>query len=232
MIFAIGDLHFDHSKKKPMDIFGPNWIDHEEKIMKYWKDQVGPQDVVLLVGDISWGLKLKDAVNDLHRIHQLPGQKIISKGNHDYWWSSLGKMKGLGFHSLHFLNNNSYTIGDIGICGTRGWAPRDSQEFSQQDEKIYLREVGRLKLSLDSVKQKEKIAMIHYPPFNQDFTPNEFSKMLADYNVRHCIYGHLHGPGHRYVFNGELLGVKYQCVASDYVDFKLQKIGEGLWSEK
>lgn len=225
MIFTIGDLHFDYKKEKPMDIFGKKWINHEEKIMADWREKVTEKDTVLLVGDISWGLKLSDAYFDLKRIDELPGTKVITKGNHDYWWGSLNKMQNLGLSSIHFINNNSYQMGNIVIYGTRGWAARDSAEFSQSDEKIYMREVGRLKNSLQSAPTGEKkIAMIHYPPFNQDFTPNEFSRLLAEYGVECCVYGHLHGPGHRYVFEGDLLGVHYRCVASDFVNFQIQEL--------
>ena len=187
---------------------------------------VSDDDLVLLPGDISWALKLNTAALDLKRIDELPGTKIISKGNHDYWWSSLNKMNNLDLKTIHFLHNNSFEYKDYSICGTRGWASRDSFEFSEDDEKIYLREVQRLKNSLDSCVNKKIIAMIHYPPFNQDLGPNEFSETLSDYKVEKCIYGHLHGKGHKYSYEGELLGVEYEFVASDYLDFKLKKILE------
>ncbi|MBU5669343.1 metallophosphoesterase [Peptoniphilus sp. MSJ-1] len=226
MIYAIGDLHFDYSKEKPMDVFGENWIDHEEKIINNWKKRINEEDLVLLPGDISWALKLKDSIDDLKRIDNLPGKKIISKGNHDYWWSSLNKMNNLGFESIEFLFNNSFEYKDYSICGTRGWASRDSFEFNENDEKIYLREVIRLENSLKEAKNKKIIAMIHYPPFNQDFKPNEFSKMLSDYGVEKCVYGHLHGQGHKYRFQGEMLGVEYQFVASDFLNFDLDIVLE------
>lgn len=227
MIFAIADLHFDYSKEKPMGIFGLNWTDHEEKIIQDWQEKVDDNDLVLLPGDISWGLKLNDGLKDLERIDNLPGKKIISKGNHDYWWGSISKMNSLNFKSINYLHNNSYEYGNYSICGTRGWASRDSNEFSKKDEVIYLRELNRLKNSLELRKKEKTIVMIHYPPYNQDFTPNEFTEILRDYKVELCVYGHLHGPGHRYVFNGEMLGVKIKCVASDYIDFKLEKIIDG-----
>ncbi|MGI5949037.1 metallophosphoesterase [Peptoniphilus sp.] len=226
MIYAIGDLHFDFSKEKPMDIFGLNWENHEEKIIDNWKKTVKEDDLVLLPGDISWGLKLEDARLDLERIDNLPGIKIISKGNHDYWWSSMNKMESLNLKKTKFLHNNSYEYGDYSIVGTRGWAARDSFEFSENDEKIYMREVGRLKNSLDTAKNKKIIAMLHYPPFNQDLTPNEFSKTLSEYGVEKCVYGHLHGKGHKFKFEGEFLGVEYIFVASDYLDFDLKLIRE------
>ena len=225
MIWALGDLHFDPIGDKPMDIFGENWIDHEEQIVSYWKEVVKEEDIVLLPGDISWGLKLDEAAIDLEKIDALPGKKIISKGNHDYWWGSLSKMDSLGFESISFLNNNSYLYNDISISGTRGWMPKDSSGFAENDEKIYLREVNRLKNSLESNKDaSRKIAMIHYPPFNQDFSVNEFSKLLSEYKVDLCIYGHLHAEGHKYIVEGNIDGVEYKCVSCDYVDFKLQRL--------
>lgn len=225
MIWALGDLHFDPIGDKPMDIFGENWIEHEEQIVSYWKEVVKEEDIVLLPGDISWGLKLDEAAIDLEKIDALPGKKIISKGNHDYWWGSLSKMDSLGFESISFLNNNSYLYNDIAISGTRGWMPKDSSGFAENDEKIYLREVNRLKNSLESNKDaSRKIAMIHYPPFNQDFSVNEFSKLLSEYKVDLCIYGHLHAEGHKYIVEGNIDGVEYKCVSSDYVDFKLQRL--------
>ena len=225
MIWALGDLHFDPIGDKPMDIFGENWIDHEEQIVSYWKEVVKEEDIVLLPGDISWGLKLDEAAIDLENIDALPGKKIISKGNHDYWWGSLSKMDSLGFESISFLNNNSYLYNDIAISGTRGWMPKDSSGFAENDEKIYLREVNRLKNSLESNKDaSRKIAMIHYPPFNQDFSVNEFSKLLSEYKVDLCIYGHLHAEGHKYIVEGNIDGVEYKCVSCDYVDFKLQRL--------
>jgi len=226
MIYAIGDLHFDYSKEKPMDVFGENWIKHEEKIIKNWKDKVNDNDLVLLPGDISWALKLNQAIDDLKRIEKLPGKKIISKGNHDYWWSSLNKMNNLGLKTIDFVFNNSFEYKDYSICGTRGWASRDSFEFSENDEKIYMREVLRLENSLKTCKNKNIIAMIHYPPFNQDFKPNEFSELLSNYGVKKCVYGHLHGQGHRFRFEGEMLGVEYQFVASDFLNFDLDIVLE------
>ena len=227
MIWALGDLHFDPIGDKPMDIFGGSWEQHEEKIINYWKDVVNDDDIILLPGDISWGLKLSEAVTDLEKIDKLPGTKIITKGNHDYWWSSLNKMNNLGFKTIKFLNNNSHIYNDIAIIGTRGWMPRDAYGFAENDEKIYLREVNRLRNSLETCKEyTKKIAMIHYPPFNQDFTVNDFSKLLTEYNVDICIYGHLHGDGHQYIIEGVIDNVEYICVASDFVDFKVQKLRE------
>lgn len=225
MIWAIGDLHFDPIGDKPMDIFGSNWINHKEKIISSWEENVKEDDLVLLVGDISWGLKLTDALIDLKTINDLPGEKVISKGNHDYWWSSMNKLNSCGFEKIHFLHNNSFSYQDIEICGTRGWIPRDSICFTEDDEKIYNREIQRLKNSIESAQNgKKKIAMIHYPPFNQSGQVNDFSNTLTESNFDMCIYGHLHSDGHKFVKEGIIGDVLYKCVSSDYVDFKLQEI--------
>lgn len=225
MIYAIGDLHFDSSKEKPMDIFGENWMDHEEKIIDNWVDLVQDEDIVLLPGDISWALKLDEAIEDLSRIDALPGKKVITKGNHDYWWSSLTKLNELKLKSIFFLQNNSYSYNGFGIVGTRGWISKTSEGFTANDEKIFNRELHRLKLSLESLKAVErKIAMIHYPPFNGDLSPNEFVDIMKEYKVETCIYGHLHSEGHKYAIEGNIEGINIHCVSSDYIDFLPKKI--------
>lgn len=225
MIWSIADLHFDPNGDKPMDIFGEHWIGHKDKIISSWEKNVKDNDLVLLPGDISWGLRLEEAIVDLNIINQLPGKKIISKGNHDYWWGSIGKMNSLGLSSISFLNNNSYLYEDIEIFGSRGWNSRDTAGFDENDEKIYCRELLRVKNSLESSQGgKKKIAMLHYPPFNLDLTPNDFAHMLSEYKVDKCLYGHLHAEGLRFVVEGNIGGVEYQCVSSDYVDFKLQEV--------
>ena len=225
MIYALADLHLDPLGNKSMDIFGEKWIGHREKIIKNWNELVKDNDLVLLPGDISWGLKLEEARTDLELIDSLKGHKIISKGNHDYWWSSLNKLRNLNLKTIDFLMNNSYIYNDVEIFGTRGWKPKDHAEFVKEDEKIFNREILRLKNSLDSAKTNyKKVVMLHYPPFNQDLTPNEFSKVLTEYGVNICIYGHLHGPGHKLVVEGIVNNVLYKCVSGDYVDFRLQEI--------
>src|SRR5699024_7986365 len=152
MIYGIGDLHFDYFKEKPMDVFGQNWIKHEEKIINNWSNKINDSDLVLIPGDISWALKLNNAYFDLELIDKLPGKKVLSKGNHDYWWESLKKMNELGLNSIFFLQNNHYIYDDIVIHGARGWSSRDSEGFDEKDEKIFNRELIRLELSLNSSK--------------------------------------------------------------------------------
>lgn len=226
MIYGIGDLHLDYSRKKPMDIFGENWLDHEEKIFENWKSKIKSEDLVLMPGDISWALKLEDAYNDLKKIDELPGKKIITKGNHDYWWESKKKMNSLGLETIFFLQNDSYKYENITVVGTRGWKAKDSEDFTEHDEKMYNREVNRLKLSLDSIENRgdKIISMLHYPPFNLDSSPNEFVNLMREYDVDICIYGHLHSEGHKYVVEDIIENIEFLCVSSDYIDFNPFKI--------
>lgn len=225
-IYGIGDLHLDFSGEKPMDIFGSNWERHEEKIFESWRELVNQNDLVLIPGDVSWASKLDDAYEDLRKINDLPGMKVISKGNHDYWWETKTKMDALDLKTIHFLFNDCFRYDDVAICGTRGWASKDSDEFDIHDEKVFNRELNRLRLSLTLSNNIEKrIVMLHYPPFNvTDSKPNEFAKVMKEYNVHTCVYGHLHGEGHRLAVNGVIEGIDYACIASDYIDFKLKRI--------
>ncbi|NLX62951.1 MAG: serine/threonine protein phosphatase [Tissierellia bacterium] len=227
MIYAIGDLHLDYTKNKAMDIFGENWVNHEEKIFNNWKETVKEDDLVLLPGDISWALKLDEAYKDLERINELPGYKIISKGNHDYWWQGPKKLKSLGLDKITFIQNNSFVYNDkVAIFGTRGWLSRDWDGFTEKDERVFLRELNRLKLSLTSLKEdvESKIVMLHYPPFNTDSTPNEFVDLMVEHKIDICIYGHLHAEGHRFVVEKEIEGIKFHCVSCDYINFKPKRI--------
>ncbi len=226
MIFAIGDLHFDSSGEKPMDVFGDIWLNHQERIIENWYSTIGEDDLVLLAGDISWALKIDEAYEDLLRIDKLPGRKIIIKGNHDYWWSSLKKLNNLGLKTIDFIQNNSFVYKDAGIAGTRGWSYIDVEVIDPQNEKIFNRELNRLKLSLESLDEnlKKKIVMLHYPPFNLDSSPNEFVEIMKEYKIDICIYGHLHAEGHRYIVEGTIEGIEFHCVSSDYINFIPKKI--------
>lgn len=226
-IYALGDLHFDSKKEKPMNIFGDNWIDHEEKIIENWENTVNQDDLVLVPGDISWATKLEDAKIDLLRIDDLPGNKIIGKGNHDYWWATSNKLDMLGMKTIKFLKNNSYEYRDVIVCGTRGWDSMDEHSKEISNEKIFLRELNRFKLSLEQCKYsiKHKIAMLHFPPFNGEGEPNEFFSLMKNYDINTCVYGHLHGEeGHKNVKEGDIEGIFLHCVSSDYLDFGLKRI--------
>ena len=226
MIYGIGDLHFDYSKNKPMDIFGDNWMDHEGQIINNWKKIVKDEDLVLIPGDISWALRHNEAYFDLKRVHELPGKKVFVKGNHDYWWQSLNKLKALDLDSIEYIQNTSFEYGDFIISGTRGWYSKDSDNFTEDDEKVFRRELMRLRMSLSHItnKNKKRIVMLHYPPFDMDLSPNEFVLLMKEFNVDICIYGHLHSEGLKLVVEGNIEGIEFFCVSSDYIDFSPKKI--------
>ncbi|KXZ39158.1 hypothetical protein SAMN05661008_01147 [Alkalithermobacter thermoalcaliphilus JW-YL-7 = DSM 7308] len=228
-LYAIGDLHFGKAVNKPMDIFGDNWDNHTQKIIDNWKKTVNNDDTVLIAGDISWGINLNEAMPDLQDIHNLPGKKILVKGNHDYWWATITKLNKL-FDDMKFLQNNYYIYKDYAICGTRGWICPNKNKFDEEDEKIYKREIQRLRLSLDMAKKdgfEKIIVMTHYPPTNDDLEESEFTKTYKQYNVKKVVYGHLHGKEFfKYALEGNKDGIDYTLVSCDYTDFKLVKIME------
>lgn len=226
MIYSISDLHLDYTKEKTMELFGPNWDNYEECILLNWKNLVREEDLVLVPGDISWAMNEKEAIHDLNRIDILPGKKILLKGNHDYWWNSLKKLKDLGLSTIDFLQNNSFDYGNYSIAGSRGWIDKNHSEFLEKDIKVFDRELLRLELSLTSAKNKKIICMLHYPPFNEDRKPNEFGLLMEKFNVEICIYGHLHGDGLQNVVEGTYNGIDYKCASSDYLKFKPIIIGE------
>ena len=229
-IFAIGDLHlsFDERIQKPMDIFGPSWVNHHEKVRKNWEEKVGEEDLVIIPGDVSWGLRADEAMADLRWIHRLPGRKVITKGNHDLWWTSVTRLNRL-YDDMTFLQNHCYmTAEGVAVCGTRGWICPGTEGFDEHDEKIYNRELLRLEFSLKEAEKagaKMTIAALHYPPTNDKLQGSGFTRMLEDFNVRMCVYGHLHGKdafknGIKGVFNG----IEYRLVSLDYVEGEPQLI--------
>ncbi|MDD4163698.1 MAG: metallophosphoesterase [Eubacteriales bacterium] len=197
----MGDLHLSHGSDKPMDVFGDKWSNHTERIRENWVATVSNDDTVVIPGDVSWGMKTDDAVQDFLFLDSLPGKKIISKGNHDYWWQSMKKLgEFLQKHSIttiSFLYNNAYVCEDFIICGTRGWFVENS--YSPQDEKIVNRESERLRLSLnEGVKlreenpHKEIICFLHYPPAYGGVECKKITDILKEYKIDRCFYGHLH----------------------------------------
>ncbi len=219
-IFVIGDLHLSLGVEKPMDIFA-GWQDHQQRIEKNWRRLVKDTDTVVIPGDISWGLTLEEAKPDFRFINSLPGTKIISKGNHDYWWQTAKKLQEFldknNFDTIKFLHNNAYEVEDYILCGTRGWIFENGQ---QQDEKVILREAGRLRASLDYIKSdKEKIVFLHYPTIYQEQRAHHIINTIKEYNVNRCFYGHLHGKTINYAFNGTYEGVKYKLISADAIDF-------------
>ncbi|MDP3385619.1 MAG: metallophosphoesterase [Eubacteriales bacterium] len=229
-IFGISDLHLDSKKEKPMDIFGKNWENHDLRIFEDWHQKVNQDDIVLMPGDISWAISLKDAESDLRIIDQLPGRKVISKGNHDYWWTSLKKMKSLGFKAIFFLHNNCFQTNEFVVYGTRGWLTQDVDDFKAEDHKIVKRELIRLNNSFKSGiinDSRLKIALLHFSPFDSKGELNVFGELICKQNIDICLYGHLHGiDGHRNVKEGLMENTRFICVAADFVDFKLKDIFE------
>lgn len=224
-IYAIADLHLSLASDKPMDVFGEAWRGHMEKMERNWREVVSENDLVLVPGDISWAMQLSAALPDLSFIGRLPGRKILLKGNHDYWWSAIGRVRAALPDGMRALQNDSFVEQGVGICGSRGWLCPGSSNFTPDDEKIYLRELDRLSLSLRSLPQVEtKIAMLHFPPFSDKDRASGFTERLEDAGVQVAVYGHLHGEANRYAFEGEKNGVFYYCVAADKLDFTPKRI--------
>ncbi len=228
-IFAISDLHISTNTNKPMDIFGGNWLNYIEKIRADWKTKVTDEDIVLIGGDISWAMNLSDAEPDLISLADLPGKKVLIKGNHDYWWSSISRVRDILPDGFYALQNDSIKFDNVVICGSRCWSVPGSNDFSEQDMKLYLRETERLKLSLNSAKKSlnegdKLVALIHFPPFNVRRENSNFTDVFESFNVGAVIYGHLHGKDVRADKLVIKNGVKYYLTSCDQVDNKLTEI--------
>lgn len=220
-LFAISDLHLDSSGNKPMGVFGNNWFEHDRKIYNNWINKIKSDDTVLVAGDISWSMDMKNGFWDLEWIHKLPGRKILIKGNHDYWWTSITKLNNL-YDDMDFIQNNFFTYGEYAICGTRGWIYPESENFTQHDEKIYNREILRLRNSLNCASNqgyKKFIVMVHYPPISERSMKSRFIDVLKEYNVEKVIYGHLHGEALVKAVTGSIEGIEYILTSADYIDF-------------
>lgn len=221
-IYAIGDLHLSISVDKPMDVFGDNWTDYMSKIKEAWIETVTDNDTVLIPGDTCWAISLTEAKLDLGWLDALPGKKVISRGNHDYWWETLKKMNPL-FESITFLHNSYIEVEGYAVCGTRGWISPNDSSFTEQDEKIYNREQHRLKLSLDkAIKEKHDkiIVMLHYPPTNDKKEHSKIQEIIESHHVAHVVYGHLHTRHCWHLsLNSKVNDVHYHLVASDYLKF-------------
>ena len=226
-LYTIGDLHLSLSVNKPMDIFGTKWKNHAERLRENFA-ALTEGDVCVLCGDSSWGMTLEESREDFAFIDALPGRKIILKGNHDYWWTTAKKMKDFfeanGFHSIEILNNNCFPYGEnYAVCGTRGWF-FEEERGGEHDKKIMNREILRLKASLDAAGDKEKLAFLHYPPLYQNYRCEEIIRLLQDYGVKLCCYGHIHAKGCQYAFNGWSGRTEYKLVSADFLDFAPKKI--------
>ena len=221
-IYAIGDLHLSASvPNKVMDVFGLHWKDHAARICEAWQDIVGEEDLVLIPGDISWAMYLSDAIADLNYIGRMNGKKLLLRGNHDYWWQSVTKVRAALPDGVYALQNDVFRFGDLYICGTRGWTIPASSHFKESaDRKLYERELIRLDLSIGMLpKGAPSIGMLHYPPFSETGERSAFAERFETAGVTDVVYGHLHGASLRYAFNGESNGVRYHTVSADYLDF-------------
>ena len=221
-VFAIGDLHLSLSvPNKAMDVFGAHWKDHAERIKEAWQDTVEEDDLVLIPGDISWAMYLSDAIADLSFIGSLKGSKLLLRGNHDYWWQSVTKVRAALPARMYALQNDVFRFEDIAVCGTRGWTIPESAHFRESaDRKLFERELIRLDLSLKALPEGIRaIGMLHFPPFSEAGEPGEFAKRFAAAGVTDVVYGHLHGASHKYLFNGPFDGVTYHAVPADYLNF-------------
>ena len=226
-VFAISDLHLSSAVEKPMDIFGDGWQNHFENVRKDWLSRVSDDDLVLLGGDLSWGLTVEEAAPDYAAIAELTGKKIVVKGNHDYYWNSLGKMRS-NFPQFTFIQNNCVREREYLICGTRGWTipERDTEEH---DKKIFERELIRLELSLKSASEQRKdgdvlIAVLHYPPFDAKYNDSDVTQLLRKYNVNSVTYGHLHGKNSRVTPVVKKDGIPYYITSCDLVENKLVRL--------
>lgn len=220
-IYAVSDLHLSKACPKPMNIFGPHWEGHWERVQQLWRKKVQPEDYVLIGGDISWAMELESAREDLQEISALPGRKVLLRGNHDYWWSSLSRVREAAGKTCFVLQNDSLRIGRAVIAGTRGWSSAAAADTAQ-DEKLIRREVQRLELSLRHAKGQlqpgdKLLVMMHYPPFNDKREPSAFTELLESAGVHQVSYGHLHGPHLAMAFEGELRGVQYRMVSCDFL---------------
>ena len=225
-LYAMGDLHLSLNSDKSMDIFGDGWHDYVNRIREGFAP-LCDDDVTVLCGDLSWGMSLEESLLDFQFINALPGKKILLKGNHDYWWNTASKMKRFfaenGLDTMEILHNNCLFYGDIALCGTRGWFYElDNQ--GTHDEKVLLREVGRLETSLKAAGDREKLCFLHYPPLYQGYQCPEILRLLREYEVKVCCYGHLHGASHRRALQGDRGGTAFYMVSGDYLGFHPKKI--------
>ena len=230
-VFAISDLHLPGGGVKPMDVFGEHWSGHFEKISADWREKVTAEDVVLLPGDLSWAMALQDARGDLAAIGALPGKKVILRGNHDYWWSAIGRVRDALPEGMYAVQNDGVALNGRIICGTRGWTIPNEQT-SADDVKIYKRELLRLEMTLKDARRRSAdaplLCMMHYPPLTESQPDTGFTALLQQYGVRDLVYGHLHGVALRGAFRGERGGIRYHQVSCDGLDFKLYRLPEDV----
>ncbi len=226
-LYTIGDLHLCFSDpSKTMSIFN-GWQDYQERIEENWRNTIKPDDTVVLAGDISWGMSLQQALPDFRFIDELPGRKIVLKGNHDYWWTTMRKMEDFltneGITTISILHNNHFVYENYGICGTRGWVNGTDNSKDVQDEKVLRREVQRLETSIQSALKAElkPLVFMHYPPIFANNYNYDILEVLYRYRIEKCYYGHIHGrSAHELCVHGVYDDIDFHLVAGDYLQFK------------
>lgn len=221
-LYVIGDLHLSLGEDKPMDVFA-GWNDYVSRLEEHWHSLITDMDTVVIAGDISWAMKLEDTYTDFKFIDDLPGKKLLLKGNHDYWWGTKSKMEKYltekGLHTISVLFNNAYVCGDYAACGTRGWFLEND---SPEDIKVLNREVGRLKMSIEAAEQtgKEPVVFLHYPPYYRGVECTEIMDVLVKHKIKKCYYGHIHGKsGFRLAHEGGYKGIDFRLISGDRVSF-------------
>lgn len=225
-LYTIGDLHLSLGVEKPMDVFGGRWTDYVEKISEGFSG-LNEDDLTVICGDITWGMTMEQALPDFKFIDALPGKKIVLKGNHDLWWTTAAKTKKFfaenDISTIEVLHNNSFNYEAIAICGTRGWFYEESKN-DEHDKKIMKREVMRLETSLRSAGDLDKYVFLHYPPRYQNYSCPEILELLKKYDVKKCLYGHIHGAGCAFAFNGMYEGTEFKLVSADHLQFRPVKL--------
>lgn len=218
-LFAIADTHLSFGTNKPMDSF-PGWNNYTDRLQSNWNSIVTDSDTVVIAGDISWAMNFDELTADFDYIHKLNGEKIILKGNHDYWWNTASKMnkfiESKGFDTIKILHNNSFTVGDVSVCGSRGWMFESEEEH---DEKILNRELQRIKLSIDSAECEEKIIFLHYPPLTANLKCEEIISLLNENGIKKCFYGHLHGVAAKIAVDGIVDDIDFKLISCDRLNF-------------
>ncbi|MCI8344037.1 MAG: serine/threonine protein phosphatase [Clostridia bacterium] len=228
-VFAISDLHLSGMADKPMNVFGGGWEGHFEKIKQDWEEKVSEEDIVLLGGDTSWGMKLEEGIFDVRSLACLKGHKILIRGNHDYWWNGISRVRALRpDDSFVFLQNDCVKIGNLIVAGSRGWTCPGSNDFTEHDKALYLREAERFRLAFKQVEKvrcegDELIALIHYPPFNIKREDTLFTQLFEENRVNKAVFGHLHGSGY-FPLRSEKNSIEYFLTSCDKIHFRLTQI--------
>ncbi|MEG1806229.1 MAG: metallophosphoesterase [Clostridia bacterium] len=228
-VFAISDLHLPGRSDKPMNVFGQIWDGYDEKIRQSWAEKVSDDDIVLLSGDLSWAMRMEDVVDDVEYVNSMKGKKVILKGNHDYWWQTISKVRAMLPNDMYAIQNDCIRFGNVLICGSRGWTCPNTIDFTKDDEKIYLRETERLRLSMKQMQSMRQdgdkvIAMMHFPPFNVKRENSNFTDIFEEFGVENVIYGHLHGKDSLSIKKVTRGGVNYYLTSCDLCNFELQNI--------